>query len=458
MALTRFSPAPERSVRPGRLPGRKRALRRAGLSLACASALGAHLAAASQGPLAPTTAAPEAPVHALDVAVVPFLNLSRQPDDDWIGEGIAETVATDLRARGWTVTSCAHASGWGAARERAVPPSGEERAAGNGDNGDNGNGDNGNGDTDGDDGRRGSRDDGTAVDGCPGPRVRMQVAGAYERFGDQVQVTAEVVDVATGAVAHHARIDGPVGDLFALQDRLVSTLADGLAAVNGPSAASVTGSLAFEPAAGGGNAGAGGDARGAGASAGGDPGGAASGAGAIAGGRAEAGAGVNVGGRSRAGDRDRAAAAPSAPAPREPRAPQGTGRSGFTIGGRPRAVAARTNQPPRIDGRLDDAVWLSVEPITDFVQTSPVEGAPATERTEVWIAYDRDHLYLAFYAHYSDPGIIRANRAERDQSMGDDRMAVLFDPFLDQQRAYQFSVNGYGVPGDSIVNLSLIHI
>ena len=31
-------------------------------------------------------------------------------------------------------------------------------------------------------------------------------------------------------------------------------------------------------------------------------------------------------------------------------------------------------------------------------------------------------------------------------------MAVLFDTFLDQQRAYQFEVNGYGVQGDSLVN------
>ena len=97
-------------------------------------------------------------------------------------------------------------------------------------------------------------------------------------------------------------------------------------------------------------------------------------------------------------------------------------------------------------------MWRGVTPITQFVQTSPVEGAAATEATEVWLAYDSDNLYLAFYAHYADPGIIRANRAERDSGGGDDQMSVLFDPFLDQQRAYMFSVNGYGVPSDAIVN------
>src|SRR3972149_9623654 len=36
----------------------------------------------------------------------------------------------------------------------------------------------------------------------------------------------------------------------------------------------------------------------------------------------------------------------------------------------------------------------------------------------------------------------------------DDRVSVYFDTFLDQQRAYRFSVNGYGVQGDAILNAS----
>ena len=101
-----------------------------------------------------------------------------------------------------------------------------------------------------------------------------------------------------------------------------------------------------------------------------------------------------------------------------------------------------------------DPVWRDVVPITQFVQTSPVEGAPATEDTEVWIAYDSDNIYIAAYAHYTDTSTIRANRAERDETRGDDQVQVTFDPFLDRQRAYLFSVNGYAVPGDAIVNAS----
>ena len=353
--------------------------------MACAAGLGGNVAAAAQDALAPAAGpTPTAGSQSFDVAVAPFVNLSQRRDDDGIGERITEALATALRARGWTPASCTRPAaggglrGPGAAAEAANESRRPERAV------------------------------------CPAPDARARVEGAHERIGDRVHITAEIVDVATGEIAHRTRLDGPASDLLALVDRLASTLADGLAAMNTRAPPPVTGSLAFEPAP----------------SAGADD-------------RAPAGAGD---------------AAPASPT-REPRALgafQGTGQgleqSQFTRDGRRRAVAVWTARPPRIDGRLDDAVWASITPITGFVQTSPVEGAPATERTEVRIAYDRDHLYVAFHAHYADPGIVRATRAERDQARADDRMAVLFDPFRDQQRAYVFSVNGYGVKNDAIVN------
>ena len=120
--------------------------------------------------------------------------------------------------------------------------------------------------------------------------------------------------------------------------------------------------------------------------------------------------------------------------------------------GRPTVRPERAQIPPTIDGRLDDAIWRDAVRITEFVQQRPLDGAPATEASEVYIAYDSTDLYLAFYAHYSDPSIRRANRTARDRALQDDNFSVYFDTFLDQQRAYVFSVNGYGVQGDSIVS------
>ena len=126
--------------------------------------------------------------------------------------------------------------------------------------------------------------------------------------------------------------------------------------------------------------------------------------------------------------------------------------SAATPSGRPAVTIDRTNVPPTIDGRLDDTVWQGAVEVRQFVQQRPVEGAPATERTEVRIVYDSQNIYFAIHAHYSDRSLIRANHVDRDQTAGDDNVRLYFDPFLDQQRAYVFSVNGYGVQSDSVLN------
>src|SRR5215203_2576269 len=113
-------------------------------------------------------------------------------------------------------------------------------------------------------------------------------------------------------------------------------------------------------------------------------------------------------------------------------------------------AVGRTATPPTIDGNIDDMAWSDAVRVTEFVQQRPIEGDPATERTEVLMAYDERQLYFAILAHYTDTSILRANRVDRDQIGRDDAISIYFDPFLDQQRAYMFSVNGYGVQADAL--------
>ncbi len=122
------------------------------------------------------------------------------------------------------------------------------------------------------------------------------------------------------------------------------------------------------------------------------------------------------------------------------------------VPGRPTVRPTRTDTPPDIDGRLDDLAWRTAATITEFTQQAPLEGAPATEDTEVYIAYDSDHVYFGFYLHYTDPSIMRANRVDRDTAWADDLITIYIDTFLDQQRAYDFDLNAYNVQGDGIVN------
>jgi hypothetical protein len=119
--------------------------------------------------------------------------------------------------------------------------------------------------------------------------------------------------------------------------------------------------------------------------------------------------------------------------------------------GRPVMTAMRAAQAPNIDGRLDDAIWRTAAFIDSFVQEEPMEGAPATEKTEVRVAYDNQKVYFGIYAHYSDVGLRRANRSDRDKLDNDDTVTVTLEPFLDFLRGYSFSVNGYGVQSDSMI-------
>ena len=56
--------------------------------------------------------------------------------------------------------------------------------------------------------------------------------------------------------------------------------------------------------------------------------------------------------------------------------------------------AVRLTAPLTLDGRLDEAVYRDVAPVTDFIQQEPQEGQPATEKTEAWVLFDDENLYV----------------------------------------------------------------
>ena len=47
-----------------------------------------------------------------------------------------------------------------------------------------------------------------------------------------------------------------------------------------------------------------------------------------------------------------------------------------------------------LDGFLNEPEWKMVSPAKDFIQRDPIEGDPSTERTEVYVIYDEDNLYI----------------------------------------------------------------
>ena len=80
------------------------------------------------------------------------------------------------------------------------------------------------------------------------------------------------------------------------------------------------------------------------------------------------------------------------------------------------AEAVRVNQPPRLDGTLNDPLWQSAQPVNSFRQREPHEGASPTEKTEVRILYTRNAVYFGVHCFDSEPSRIIATELRRDVS------------------------------------------
>ena len=119
--------------------------------------------------------------------------------------------------------------------------------------------------------------------------------------------------------------------------------------------------------------------------------------------------------------------------------------------GRVTIRAVRLDSPLRIDGALDEALYRTVPSISDFVQVEPEEGAPATEKTETWLAFDRDHVYVAFRNWDSEPDRRVATEMRRDSGVtwgGNDLVSVFLDTFYDRRNGLAFTINSIGGRND----------
>ena len=385
-----------------------------------------------------------APPRPAAVAIAPFANLSGAPADAWLGAGIAETLATDLQQ----LRALAVAVG-------GLPGDVERRAA------------------------AAAPNDPAALAAARGRGVSWLVTGGFRRLGPRLRITARITSVEQGAALRTIRVAGAADDLFALQDQVAAALREAFATLTPVGAsAPVRPAAGIDPPAGA-------DAAEAAPAAPRRRRGGAFGA-------VPAGPGVaapelppppaSPPGPSPAlspfdlpGARPPAALPPGSSPPPFPPPPflpaeplagafgggvlpgDGEPRFGVAAGagiltGRPAVRPPRTSTPPTIDGRLDDAAWAAAAHITELVQLAPRAGEPASEASDVYVTYDSANVYIAFHAHFAEPRMLRANRKDRDVRTGDDVFWVYFDPFLDQQRAYSFGVNAYGVQMDTIVS------
>mgnify|MGYP001430039234 FL=1 len=116
------------------------------------------------------------------------------------------------------------------------------------------------------------------------------------------------------------------------------------------------------------------------------------------------------------------------------------------------ARTARIATAPQVDGRLDEAVWREAQPLTDFVQRDPSEGAPSTERTEVRILTDGEALYIGAWLFDRDPAAIVSGERVRDADLtNSDHFSIILDTYQDRQNGFVFATTPAGVEYDGQV-------
>ena len=107
--------------------------------------------------------------------------------------------------------------------------------------------------------------------------------------------------------------------------------------------------------------------------------------------------------------------------------------------GRATIRAVRVREPMRIDGVLDEAHYRDVPSISDFIQIEPNAGQIATEKTEVWLSFDDNNLYVTFRAWDSRMDQLVAREMRRDNAqgifLGSDLVGVGIDPMFSRRNS-----------------------
>lgn len=118
----------------------------------------------------------------------------------------------------------------------------------------------------------------------------------------------------------------------------------------------------------------------------------------------------------------------------------------------PQVQVVRIEEPPVLDGRLDDEVWSRAVVVRDFIQVEPVEGASPLRRSEILILSDLDHLYFGVRFFDDDPETIIAQKMLRDTDVNsDDRFSFVLDTFHDSRNGYLFQISALGTRRDALI-------
>lgn len=231
--------------------------------------------------------------------------------------------------------------------------------------------------------------------------IKWLITGDYQRVADRVQITTRLVNTQAGITVESFAVAAEIGELFTLQDSIVELVT--LALNNRDASATERPALNtnLNPTK--------------------DP--------------------LRTPLETPSSQRpDSPSQVIEGPAPPTPPATIARNESG-----RATLRATRLTGSIRLDGILDEPIYQTIEPASDFIQVEPRAGELATEQTEVWIVFDNDNLYVSALCFDSAPeSEWVANEMRRDgQGLGE-FVGIILDTFYDRRNAVELLVNPLG--------------
>ena len=114
-------------------------------------------------------------------------------------------------------------------------------------------------------------------------------------------------------------------------------------------------------------------------------------------------------------------------------------------------LLSRINGSVTLDGLSDEPAWEGIKPLP-VIEHTPDFGNEPSERTEIFVAYDDDFLYVAGRLYDKEPSKIQANSKQRDSGdPSSEWFGIVIDSFNDKENALAFFTTPAGLRWDAAV-------
>lgn len=121
---------------------------------------------------------------------------------------------------------------------------------------------------------------------------------------------------------------------------------------------------------------------------------------------------------------------------------------------RPTTKAIEINSGPELDGEvINDEIWQDILPFGSLKQNQPNFGDPASEKTEIRVAYTTETFYVSVVCYDARPDKLVVSDARRDADLENtDAFIFILDTYKDGQNGFIFGTNSLGVEYDAQVD------